>query len=404
MTRVFVPQDVAYLGVDAIALDDLNPRLVPLIAHDRAGFGGAVCVLGLIVLACAAFAAPTPGLWRALAAAGVAGFGSAIGVHPAIGYTDPVHLAPAVLGALTLSAGLGLTYRRAFAQPGPSVGVPALAGASANRLKAVLQHQPLPPLRTLGPDLLTVSHWERLWTLGLPFAWAAAYFAFAAGGWWPAAVLALVALSFVTYGSTSHDLVHRSLGLSRRTNDVLLCVIELLALRSGHAYQAAHLNHHARFPHPDDVEAVAARRSFLGALAEGPVFHLRLYLWALRHARQGHTWIVGEGIGCIVLATLSAVLIPVTPAFAVYAGLMVAGSWVIPLVTSYIPHDPHGDTPLTQTRAFRGLVASAVAVGHLYHLEHHLYPAVPHRRWRRLARRLDPDLARAGVRPVRFWF
>ena len=32
-----------------------------------------------------------------------------------------------------------------------------------------------------------------------------------------------VALSFVTYGSTSHDLVHRTLGLSRRTNDLFLC-------------------------------------------------------------------------------------------------------------------------------------------------------------------------------------
>jgi beta-carotene hydroxylase len=262
---------------------------------------------------------------------------------------------------------------------------------------------PLPPLRILGADLLTVSRRERLWTLGLPFIWATIYFSFAAVGCWPAAVLAVIALSFVTYGSTSHDLVHRSLGLPRRTNDVLLCVIELLALRSGHAYQAAHLHHHARFPHPDDVEAVAARRSFLGALAEGPIFHLRLYLWALRRARPVRTWVVGEGVACLALAALAVALIPVTPVFAVYAGLIVAGSWVIPLVTSYVPHDPSGETVLEQTRVFRGLVASVVAVGHLYHLEHHLYPAVPHRRWRRLARRLDPYLSRAGVRPVRFW-
>ena len=78
-----------------------------------------------------------------------------------------------------------------------------------------------------------------------------------------------MALSFVTYGSISHDLVHRSLGLPRALNDLLLCVIELLVFRIGHAYRVAHLQHHARYPHTDDVEATAARKSWLGALAGG---------------------------------------------------------------------------------------------------------------------------------------
>ena len=82
-------------------------------------------------------------------------------------------------------------------------------------------------------------------------------------------MFALVGPNFVTYGSISHDLVHRSLGLPRTLNDLLLCVIELLALRSGHAYRAAHLHHHARYPHIDDVEATVARESWLGALAGG---------------------------------------------------------------------------------------------------------------------------------------
>jgi beta-carotene hydroxylase len=90
----------------------------------------------------------------------------------------------------------------------------------------------------------------------------------------------------------------------------------------------------------------------------------------------------------------------VTPVFAVYAALMVMGSWVIPLVTSYLPHDPAGRTPLSQTRLFRGRVASVVALEHLYHLEHHLYPAVPHHNWPKLARRLDPYFQASGVKPV----
>jgi hypothetical protein len=41
MTCVFVPQDLTYMGVSAEELHVLNPRLVPLIAHDRAGRGSA---------------------------------------------------------------------------------------------------------------------------------------------------------------------------------------------------------------------------------------------------------------------------------------------------------------------------------------------------------------------------
>src|SRR5262245_48197160 len=112
-----------------------------------------------------------------------------------------------------------------------------------------------PKLSELGTDLLRLTAWQRICTIALPFAAFVGYWICAAAGHWIPAVASLIVLSFVTYGSTSHDLVHGSLGLKRLTNDVLLCVIELISLRSGHAYQAAHLHHHARFPHDDDVEA-----------------------------------------------------------------------------------------------------------------------------------------------------
>ncbi len=261
----------------------------------------------------------------------------------------------------------------------------------------------LPALRELGSDLIQISSLRKLAGLALPFLCCAAYFVFAAMGWWALAVVAVIALSFFSYGSTSHDLVHGNLGLSRRMNDFVLCVIELLALRSGHAYRAAHLHHHARFPHTDDVESTAARKSWLGALAEGPTFQIRIWLWALRNARGDRAWMIGEGGVCIVLASLAAALAPIAPVFLVYAALMILGSWPIPLLTAYVPHDPHGRDELSQTRAFRGVVASVLALEHLYHLEHHLCPAVPHQNWPKLARRLDPYLEKAGVKPVKMW-
>lgn len=261
----------------------------------------------------------------------------------------------------------------------------------------------LPPLRDLGPDLLRVPRWRRALSLASPFGWCVAYILFSVHGMWPAAVVSLVALSFVTYGSTSHDLVHRNLGLPSRLNDILLCVIELLALRSGHAYQAAHLHHHSHFPHDDDVESTASRRSWLGALAEGPTFQLRIWWWALWTAPRSRAWVVGEGIACSVLAGTAVVMASVTIIPLVYVVLLVVGAWIIPLMTSYLTHTPEGEGELFQTRVFRGTVIQTLALGHLYHLEHHLYPAVPHHNWSRLARRLDQSLSRAGVSPIRLW-
>jgi hypothetical protein len=110
-TCVFVPQDLGYMGLGVEELRSLNPRLVPLIAHDRAGFGGAVCCCGVALFFCTWCGTPSRRLWWVLTLTGAAGFGTAIGVHPAVGYDDPVHLGPAVLGAVVYAAGLALSYR-----------------------------------------------------------------------------------------------------------------------------------------------------------------------------------------------------------------------------------------------------------------------------------------------------
>ncbi len=110
VTTVFVPEDLKFLGIGVEEFDALNPRLIPLIAHDRAGFGGAVACAGMLIFAAVWCGRPSRSLWQVLAMAGLAGFVPAIGVHPVIGYNDPAHLAPAVLGAFAYLTGL-LAYR-----------------------------------------------------------------------------------------------------------------------------------------------------------------------------------------------------------------------------------------------------------------------------------------------------
>ena len=147
----------------------------------------------------------------------------------------------------------------------------------------------LPTIKELGMDLLRLSPLQKIWTLAKPFLFCTAYFFFAWKVLWIPALLCVVVLLFVTYVSTSHDLVHKNLGLSKTTNTFLLVVTELLVLRSGHSFKACHLNHHKHFPDKADIEGASAHMSFWRTLLEGPVYAFRLFHWAWKHPLNQHT-------------------------------------------------------------------------------------------------------------------
>jgi hypothetical protein len=115
MTTVFVPQDLAFMGLTADQIRATSPALVPVIAHDRAGFGGGLFSTGILLALMARHAPLTRSFVQVVTLMGIAGFGATLGVHAAIGYTDPLHLAPAYAGcALFVLAVVRLaTARRA---------------------------------------------------------------------------------------------------------------------------------------------------------------------------------------------------------------------------------------------------------------------------------------------------
>lgn len=106
-TEVFVVEDLGFMGVTRQMLDDVNPRLVPLIAHDRAGFGGGLATIGVLLTVCAVYARPSRSFHEAVAISGLAGFGCALGTHFVEGYVNPIHLAPAFAGAALFAGSLG---------------------------------------------------------------------------------------------------------------------------------------------------------------------------------------------------------------------------------------------------------------------------------------------------------
>jgi hypothetical protein len=112
ITTVFVPEDLMFLDSTAHELSLLNPRLLSLVAHDRASFGGMLVASGLVFLMASlwGFRRGRRWLWWTILVAGAAGFAPAIIVHFAVGYENVWHLTPAFLGLGVFITGLALSY------------------------------------------------------------------------------------------------------------------------------------------------------------------------------------------------------------------------------------------------------------------------------------------------------
>jgi hypothetical protein len=115
MTSVFVPQDLSFIDLTRTQIASISPMMIPLIAHDRAGFGGGLFSCGLLIFFMIRHATLSRSFLEVVGLMGVFGFGAALGVHAAIGYVDVVHLAPAYLGSLLFLVGMICLKRKSNA-------------------------------------------------------------------------------------------------------------------------------------------------------------------------------------------------------------------------------------------------------------------------------------------------
>ena len=112
VSQVFVHEDLEFMQTTATALASADPRLVPLVAHDRATLGGMLLAAGWLFLLPAlwGFRRGIPWLWWALLIGGVISYAAGIGVHYAVGYLSVNHLLPAFGGLGLMLVGLMLSY------------------------------------------------------------------------------------------------------------------------------------------------------------------------------------------------------------------------------------------------------------------------------------------------------
>jgi hypothetical protein len=112
LTSVFVPTDLQYMHTHGAALSGADPQLLPFVAHDRAGFGGALIGSGLAVLLISlwGFRRGERWVWWTLLAGFVAGTVPAVVVHFAIGYTSFEHLLPVYVLIAAAATALALSH------------------------------------------------------------------------------------------------------------------------------------------------------------------------------------------------------------------------------------------------------------------------------------------------------
>ncbi|PFH81742.1 dihydroorotate dehydrogenase [Bacillus sp. AFS088145] len=113
ITTTFVKTDLTYLCISPSELNAFNQHLIPVISHDRAGFGGGLVSVGLLVLMISlwGFRQNHKWIWWTLLIGSLPAFITAFAVHFMIGYTDFYHLLPPIIASLFLLIGVITSYK-----------------------------------------------------------------------------------------------------------------------------------------------------------------------------------------------------------------------------------------------------------------------------------------------------
>jgi fatty acid desaturase len=253
-------------------------------------------------------------------------------------------------------------------------------------------------------DLLALTRWERLWELTLSLPWlggsiiayalASAALSRTAGDhpgrfvFWLIVGGALSFVFFLTGLRQSHNAQHYCLGIGRLGHDIMLVAISLVMLASMHAVRVTHLHHHRHCLREADEEAVHASWPLWKVLVSGPYLIVRLHLaaWRLGKARD-RAFIAVELAAIAAVVALVLLVLPI-PALKWHVAAMLFGECLTAFFAVWIVHRGcEADGQIARTQ--RGWTKNLVTYSMFFHLEHHLWPAVPTCHLPHLAARLD---------------
>jgi fatty acid desaturase len=244
-------------------------------------------------------------------------------------------------------------------------------------------------LRTIRwKDLTTLNRWEIFvensvslpWiTLSLVFAWYELYFL----------ALPCSFMFFLTALRLVHNGYHYTLGISKIMTRLTLLANSVLMITSLHAVKFNHLMHHKHCMDEEDVEGKCARMPAWKALLYGPVFIFENHWTALKFETWINKMIILVELAFVALFISLVFLFNIT--FLKYHVIvMILGEFCTGFFAVWTVH--HDCDEEVYARTARGPWKNFFTYNMFYHMEHHLFPAVPTIKLPLLAERIDQVL------------
>ncbi len=234
-------------------------------------------------------------------------------------------------------------------------------------------------------DLVKLSPVERLIENTVTLPWLIASLLLAYHGHYLWAIPCSV-LFFLTALRQVHNGFHQSLGLSRKVTWFSLYVNSLLMLVSAHAVQFSHLRHHKYCLGEEDHEGKCARMKWWQAILYGPVHIYTIHKVALQSGNRRYRRDVIIEMASIGAFVAAGILFELN--FLLYHFIvMTIGEFFSAFFAVWTVHHDTDDKVIARTQ--RGRWKNFITYNMFYHLEHHLFPAVPTIKLPELARRID---------------
>jgi fatty acid desaturase len=204
-------------------------------------------------------------------------------------------------------------------------------------------------------------------------------------------------LFFLTALRHVHNAFHYALGLSKKTTNSLLYVYSIFMFASINAVKYNHLRHHKYCLHEEDAEGACARMPAWKAILYGPYFIVNQHIAAIR---SGNKTIRKAVFTDLLMMTVFAILVLYVHSelFIYHITVMIIGEFFSGFFAVWTVHHHCDETIFART--LRNRWKCFFTYNMFYHLEHHLFPAVPTIKLPELAKRVDaalPDLKKKLV-------
>lgn len=248
-------------------------------------------------------------------------------------------------------------------------------------------------------DLRSLHPWQVLLNLIMPYP-------FLGLSWWFAHhslfVFALItsAIFFTASFRQAHDAFHNSLGLTQITigkyrlhkwslgkiaTDALLCLMSGLLLTSTHAIKQTHLQHHRTPLVEGDVEAEFHSKPWYHAIIKGVPHWFKVQWHGMQLADHANKCKIMLDYGFIIAMLITTWVTDWQYLF-YHVAVMCVGNSLVGFIAGWAVHH-HCYDQIARTE--RNWLINLCTFNLLYHLEHHLFPAVPSCHLPKLAKRLD---------------